>query len=100
MLTLTPAAAEAVTDLLDRPEVPDGAGLRLQRGVDSRGEAALGIVIVTEPEPEDQLVPAGDETTIFLAPEVVELLSDQVLDAEVRDENFSFSLRKQQPEAD
>lgn len=96
MLTLTPAAASAVTTLLDRPDLPDGAGLRLQRGIDSQGEAALGVVIVSEPEPQDEHVPAAEDREIFLAPDVAGLLSNQVLDADMRDEGVAFTLRPQQ----
>jgi Fe-S cluster assembly iron-binding protein IscA len=95
MLTVTPAAAEAVTTLLDNPELPEGASLRLQRGVDPSGQAAIGIAIVSEPEPDDQPVPAAEDRDVFLASDVAEMLDDQVLDAQVEEEQLSFTLRPQ-----
>lgn len=97
MLTVTPAAAEAVTALLDNPDLPDGAGLRLQREVDAAGGPAIGISIVTEPEPDDQVVPAMEDrdADVFLAHDVAGLLDDQVLDAEIEEQQVSFTLRPQ-----
>jgi Fe-S cluster assembly iron-binding protein IscA len=95
MLAVTSAAAAAVTTLLENPDLPDGAGLRLQRGVDAAGEAAIGIAIVSEPDPDDQLVPAVEDGDVFLAPDVAGLLDDQVLDAEIEEQQVSFTLRPQ-----
>lgn len=95
MLTVTPAAAEAVTALLDNPDVPDGASLRLQRGADAAGGAAIGITIVSEPEPDDEVVPAAEDRDMFLAPDVAGLLDDQVLDARIEEQQVSFMLRPQ-----
>jgi hypothetical protein len=95
MLTVTPAAAAAVTTLLDNPDFPEGASLRLQRGVDPAGEAAIGIAIVTEPDPDDEPVPAVEDRDVFLARDVAGLLDDQVLDAEIEEQQVSFMLRPQ-----
>ncbi len=96
MLTLTPSAAAAVTTLLDNPDLPENASLRLQRGVDPTGEEAIGIAIVTGPEEGDAQVPVGPATAVFLAPDVAELLDDQELDADVlEDQAVSFRLRPQ-----
>jgi Fe-S cluster assembly iron-binding protein IscA len=93
MLTLTPAAAAAVITLLQNPDLPEGAGLRLQRGFDAGGEPAIGIGIVSEPEPGDEVALAPPEAEVFMARDVVELLEDQVLDAEIEDENVAFTIR-------
>ncbi|HWE31998.1 MAG TPA: hypothetical protein VG410_00855 [Solirubrobacteraceae bacterium] len=95
MLTVTPAAAAAVATLLENPEIPDGASIRLQRGVDATGEAAIGIAIVSEPEPDDEPVPTAQESEVFLASDVAGLLDDQVLDVQVEQEQVSFTLRPQ-----
>lgn len=95
MLAVTPAAAAAVASLLENPEIPDGATLRLQRGVDAAGEAAIGIAIVSEPDPDDEAVPALDDRDVFLAHDVAGLLDDQVLDAEIEEQQVSFTLRPQ-----
>jgi Fe-S cluster assembly iron-binding protein IscA len=95
MLTVTPAAAAAVATLLENPDLPEGASVRLQRGVDAGGGSAIGIAVVSGPEPDDEPVPAVEDRDVFLAPDVAELLDDQVLDAEVAEEQVSFVLRPQ-----
>jgi hypothetical protein len=95
MLTLTPAAVAAVTTLLQDPDLPEGAGLRLQRGFDAAGEAAIGITIVGGPEPNDEIALAPPEAELFLAPDVAGLVDDQVLDAEMQDQNVAFTIRPQ-----
>jgi iron-sulfur cluster assembly protein len=95
VLFVTPAAADAVTSVLEAPDVPDGAGLRLQEGTTSTGEAAVGIAVVTEPQPEDAAVATGGKGDLFLAPEVVDVLADQILDVNTEDENPGFLIRPQ-----
>jgi Fe-S cluster assembly iron-binding protein IscA len=93
MLTVTPAASAAVAAVLDSPQVPDDAGLRLQQGIDSTGQASIGIAIVEEPGATDEHVPVDAGRELLVAPEVVEMLGDQVLDAEIQDENVAFMIR-------
>jgi hypothetical protein len=95
MLTLTPSAVAAVSMLLHDSRIPDGAGLRLQRGADADGEPAVGIAIVSAPEPDDELVPAPTEGGVFLAHDVADLLEDRVLDAEIEGENVAFTILPQ-----
>ena len=93
MLTVTPAAAAAVTALLEDPSIPDGAGLRLQSGIDAAGEKSIGIAIVAEPAADDEHVSAAPDDNVFLAHELVDLLDDQVLDAEIDGQNVAFTIR-------
>jgi Fe-S cluster assembly iron-binding protein IscA len=95
MLTVTPAAAAAVSAILESTDLPEGAGLRVQLGTDADGERAIGIAVVPEPEPGDERVPAATEDDLFLAPELAGLLDHHVLDAEIDDQNVSFSIRPQ-----
>jgi len=95
MLALTPAATAAVSALLENSELPDSAGLRLQPGLDADGHNAIGITIALEPTAGDDLVSAGDGNDLFLAPGVAELLDDQVLDAEIEEEDVAFIIRPQ-----
>lgn len=95
MLTVTPAAAAAVTAILHNPDIPDGAGLRLQLGIDAGGEKAIGVAIVTEPEPDDELVSAAADDDVFLDRELVDLLDHHVLDAEIDGPNVAFTIRPQ-----
>ncbi len=95
MLALTPNAAAAVNALLENPELPDSSGVRLQPGEDEQGQAAIGIAIVEAAAAGDEHVSAGPDHDVFVAPEVIELLEDQVLDAEIRDQSVAFTIRPQ-----
>ncbi|HWF54629.1 MAG TPA: hypothetical protein VG223_08385 [Solirubrobacteraceae bacterium] len=95
MLTLTPAAAAAVSALLDSPQVPEEAALRLQRGLDASGAEGIGIAVVTEPGATDAHLPVSDEHELLLAPDVADQLDAHVLDATVEDENIAFMIRTQ-----
>jgi Fe-S cluster assembly iron-binding protein IscA len=95
MLTVTPAAAAAVTAILEHPDVPEGAGLRVQLGMDAAGERAIGIVVVPEPEPDDERVSAANDDDVFLERELVDLLDHHVLDAEIDGQNVAFNIRPQ-----
>jgi len=95
MLTVTPAASAAVAAVLDSPQVPDGAGLRLQEGIDAAGQASIGIAIVAEPADADEHVPVDDGRELLVAQEVSGLLDGQTLDAEIQDENVAFTIRPQ-----
>jgi iron-sulfur cluster assembly protein len=97
VLFVTPAAADAVTSVLEAPEVPEGAGLRLQEGTTPTGEAAVGIAVVTEPYPEDATIDTGGKGDLFLAPEVIAVLDDQILDVTTQGENVGFLIRPQGP---
>jgi hypothetical protein len=95
MLTLTPTAVAAVSMLLQDPQVPDSAGLRLQGGVGPDGEPAVGIVVVNGPTPGDERVPAATQGAVFLAREVADVLDECVLDAEIEGENVAFTIHPQ-----
>jgi Fe-S cluster assembly iron-binding protein IscA len=95
VLTVTPAASAAVAAVLDSPQVPDGASLRLQQGVDAAGQASIGIAIVAEPDGADAHVPVDAGRELLVASDVAELLDDQTLDAEIQDENVAFTIRPQ-----
>lgn len=95
MLTVTPAAAAAVTAILQNPEIPPGAGLRLQLAPGGAGENAIGITIVSEPATDDELASAAPDDNVFVAHEVADVLDDQVLDAEMDGQNVAFTIRPQ-----
>jgi Fe-S cluster assembly iron-binding protein IscA len=95
MLTVTPAAVTAVNALLESPQVPEDAALRLQEGTDASGGPAVGIAIVAESEAADAHVPIDPQHELLVAPEVADILDDKVLDAEIQDENVAFMIRPQ-----
>lgn len=92
MLSVTPRATAALASVLESPMIPDGAALRLQHGTDDDGETTVGIAVVSDPEPADEVVPAPP-ADLFIAPEVARSLDDHVLDAEVQDEQVEFTIR-------
>jgi Fe-S cluster assembly iron-binding protein IscA len=92
MLTVTPAASAAVSAILDSPDVPDGAGLRLQEGQDASGRTSIGIAVVPEADTSDTHIPVDGAHELLVADGLVELLEDQTLDAELQDEQVAFRI--------
>jgi Fe-S cluster assembly iron-binding protein IscA len=95
MLTVTPAASAAVAAILDSSEVPDGAGLRLQEGVDASGQPSIGMAVVTEAENDDTHIPVDSAHELLIADALTDMLDDQTLDAEFQDERVSFRIQPQ-----
>ncbi len=95
MLTITPAASAAIVELLRSPAVPDGAAVRLMRGEDEAGEAGIGIALVDQPSPADEVIETASGVEVFVEPAAAELLDDQELDAEVDAERIAFSFHPQ-----
>src|SRR5436190_4925471 len=100
MLTVTPAASTAVAAILDSPDVPEGAGLRLQEGIDPAGQPSIGIAVVTEPDHGDTHIPVDAAHELLVADELVEVLDDKTLDAEIQDERVSFRIQPQGADGD
>lgn len=99
MLTLTPAASEAVETIVAQMGPTENAGLRISSpGNPSDGAAPSGdlqLSVVPEPEPDDALI---EGTPIYVEPRTAEFLDDKVLDAEVDEEQVRFSLYEQPSE--
>lgn len=83
MLTVSPAASAALAELLEDPEIPQGAAVRLVGGEDATGHAGVGIVVTDEPGPSDEVVHAAGGLEVYVDPSVAGALEDQELDAEV-----------------
>lgn len=96
MLTISRKASDAISLALEAASVPEGAGLRLTPGPRSAEGTAVHITFVTEPEPADHVIATGAAADVFVAPAAVELLDDQILDADVGpDGAISFALYAQ-----
>jgi Fe-S cluster assembly iron-binding protein IscA len=80
MLDVTEQAATVIRAIADRPELPDGAGLRIAS--DASSDAGLSVAAVPEPEQGDQVV---DEkgARVFVDSDLAALLDDKILDARV-----------------
>jgi len=93
MLAISRKASDAISLALGGVSIPDGAGLRLTPGARSAEGTAVHITFVTEAEPADHVVETGAAADVFVAPTAVELLDDQVLDADVgADGAITFAL--------
>ena len=93
MLAISEDAATAIRGIVGAPGVPEGAGLRITREVntDEAGEPRtdLRLSVVAEPEEGDEVL--ADER-VFVDADAAELLDDKLLDADVVGDDVRFSL--------
>ena len=93
MLVLTDNAADTIRTLLDQPDYPDDAGLRISQTEDA--EPGLTVHPTAGPGPDDQVI---DEqgARVFVEPGAVELLAGMALDTEIGTEGqVRFNLLRQ-----
>ena len=98
MLALTDRAVEAVRDIVaSSHEVTETGGLRLSAEL-SGTEASLKLRIVPLPAEDDEVI-EEQGARVFVESEAASLLDDKLLDAEMQDEEITFSLtdRADQP---
>lgn len=93
MLAISEDAATAIRGIVGSPGVPEGAGLRITREVNTDAEGGprtdLRLSVVAAPEEGDEVLEAE---RVFVDPDAVELLNDKLLDADVVDDDVQFSL--------
>ena len=93
MLAISEDAATAIRGIVGAAGVPEGAGLRITREVntDESGEPRtdLRLSVVAEPQEGDEVL---DEERVFVDPDAAELLDDKLLDADVQGDDVRFSL--------
>ena len=98
MLALTKGAAEAVETIVNQPETPEGAVMRITSGTaESNGTGPtqeLELSVVESPEDDDVVVQG---LPISVEPSTINFLDDKVLDAELVEGGIQFRLY-QQPE--
>jgi iron-sulfur cluster assembly protein len=82
MLAVTEQAATVIRAIAHRPELPEGAGLRIAS--DTGAPEDLSVAAAAVPEDGDQVVDENG-ARVFLDAGVVDLLDDKVLDARVDD---------------
>jgi iron-sulfur cluster assembly protein len=87
MLTLSPAAVEAVDTLLHGEDLPDDAGLR----IGTAGESQLTIALVTEPAPGDQVI-EEQGARVFVDSDAAPMLDNVQLDARQEGDQVAFGL--------
>ena len=79
MLQCTPAAAATLEDVRERNAIPGNFGIRLFPASSPEGEVGLGLDFAEQPAEGDQVVKQHG-TTLMVAPEISDQLSDLVLD--------------------
>jgi Fe-S cluster assembly iron-binding protein IscA len=96
MLMLTESAVEALDSIVESAPVSDAAGIRISRQVSSDGQPALGLSLVEEPEPTDQVLETeGEHVPVFVEEAAVPALDDKMLDAQVQDGQVGFVVIEQ-----
>ena len=93
MLTITPAAAEAIRDIRETNELDEQAGLRITARLEG-DEVAIELDVAEGPAEGDQVVDEGG-ARVFLDPESAGLLTEVELDVEEHGDHvhFEFSPR-------
>jgi iron-sulfur cluster assembly protein len=85
MLTVTEAAARAINSLVNKNQMPDGAGLRIAPQSQTTRSEGLGLSIAAAPADDDTVLETHG-AKVFLANSVVIDLHEQQLDVENEDE--------------
>jgi iron-sulfur cluster assembly protein len=90
MLTVSPAASEAIRGLVSASEMPDGAGVRIASAPDAP-PGNLQMTLSEAPLAEDKVV-EQEGASVFLEADVAGLLDDKVLDAYSEDDKVGFAI--------
>ena len=80
MLALTETAAEAISNILETNEMPEGSGLRIA-ATPNMAEEGLELSVAPNPAADDTVLEGGG-AVIFLEPVAASALDDKVLDVE------------------
>jgi iron-sulfur cluster assembly protein len=93
VLAISEDAATAIRGVVRAPCVPEGAGLRITREVNTDEEGAprtdLRLSVVAQPEEGDEVL---KEERVFVDPDAADLLDDKLLDADIVGDDVRFSL--------
>jgi Fe-S cluster assembly iron-binding protein IscA len=96
VLTITPDASDAIREILDASDAPDGSMFRIApQGQDGIGPGpSLAISVIDSAPPDDQIV-EGEQVAVCLEPTAAVMLDDKELDATVVGEQVNFSIGEQ-----
>jgi iron-sulfur cluster assembly protein len=97
MLTLTDNAAEVIHAITTEQDAPEG--VRITTQAQPAGDTIFAITPSPGPAPQDTVVRAHDgDATVYLEPQAVLLLDDQILDAQVTEQGeVTFLFTEQHP---
>lgn len=100
MLTLSHDATQAIEQILEHPDLPEGAGVRISATPESSGNGAaadpvaLQMAVAGEPAGDDQVIEDAG-ARVFVQDVLSEALADKELDAAVEGERVEFRLADQ-----
>jgi Fe-S cluster assembly iron-binding protein IscA len=94
MLVLTDSAKDAVRQMVDAQDGPEGAGVRIAAAPAEGPEAALGLDIARKPEEGDTVL-EEDGARVFMDEAATALLDDKVLDATEHDDHVHLTVYDQ-----
>lgn len=89
MLTISPAASEAIKGLIAASDLPEDAGVRISSH--PQGPGTFELSLVPQAGEADEVV-EEQGATVFLDDEVVALLDDKTLDALTQGEQVAFTI--------
>jgi iron-sulfur cluster assembly protein len=89
VLTISPAASEAIKGLIAASNLPEDAGVRISNH--PQGPGIFELSVVPEAGEADEVV-EEQGATVFLNDEVVPLLDDKTLDAQTQGEQVAFTI--------
>lgn len=95
MLAVTETAADAIGNLIDSRDLPEGAGVRLAREAsapEDAGEGGIRLDLVSEPMIGDEVLEGAH---VFIEPETARLLEGKLLDAELAGDEVRFAVKDQ-----
>jgi Fe-S cluster assembly iron-binding protein IscA len=90
MLTITSRASDAMRQVLDSENAPDGSVFRIS----PQEDVGLVVSITDSPPAEDQVV-EGEEIAVSVEASAAEMLDDKELDATIVDGQVNFSIADQ-----
>jgi Fe-S cluster assembly iron-binding protein IscA len=93
MLTVTEAAARAITSLVAKNQMPDTAGLRISPAGQTTRSEGIGLSIAAVPADNDTVLETHG-AKVFLAPTVVYELHEQQLDVEDDEDQPRFFVER------
>lgn len=93
MLTISPAAADAIRDIREANELPAEAGLRITARLEGE-EVAIELDVVEQPEEGDEVVEEAG-ARVFLDPESSGLLTEVELQVEEHEDHVHFEFAPQ-----
>ena len=97
MLSVTPAAIDAIKDIIG-PDAPAGTGFRISVEGEDEDEAEVALNVENGPHEGDVIIDAGSGVLIYLDEDAADLLEETVLDAEPHGDHVHFALGPQNPE--